>query len=86
VEAHIAGKNKPITVELVDIAKGGVRLRSLADEVRLDQRVTLTFLVAGKGRCSAEGHVARMHNGQEFVVALAKANPSFRDFVLSLTR
>jgi hypothetical protein len=86
VEVHIADSAKTIVVELVDIAKAGVRFRSLGEEVKVGQRATFTFTVEGQGNCSAEGQVARVHSGNEFIVVLEKANPKFRDFVLSLTK
>jgi hypothetical protein len=86
VEVHIGEKTKTIVVELVDIAKAGVRFRSLGEEVTVGERATFTFTVEGQGNCSAEGKVARVHAGNEFIVVLEKANPKFRDFVLSLTK
>jgi hypothetical protein len=84
VEVHIAGGKKPIIVELMDIAPGGIRFRSLSDEVRIGQRATFKFTVANHGDCAAEGTVLRIQPGGVFIVALERANRVFRDFVLSL--
>jgi PilZ domain-containing protein len=84
VEVHISGLEKPLIVELMDIAPGGIRFRSLTDQVRIDQRATFKFLAANHGECAAEGKVLRIHPGGVFIVALERANRVFRDFVLSL--
>lgn len=86
VEVRVSGRESPFIVELVDIAKAGVRFRSLGDPVELDQTATFSFMVEGTGKCSAEGRVARVEGGTEFIVVLEKANPRFRDFVLSLSK
>jgi len=84
VEVHISGLAAPLIVELMDIAPGGIRFRSLTDQVRLDQRATFKFHVADQGECAAEGKVLRIQPGGVFIVALESANRVFRDFVLSL--
>jgi hypothetical protein len=84
VEVHISGIAKPLIVELMDIAPGGIRFRSLTDQVRIDQRATFKFLAANHGECAAEGKVLRVQGGGVFIVALERANRVFRDFVLSL--
>ena len=84
VEVHISGLAKPLIVELMDIAPGGIRFRSLTDQVALDQRATFKFTAANHGECAAEGKVLRVQPGGVFIVALERANRVFRDFVLSL--
>ena len=85
VEVHIGGgDSKRLIVELMDIAPGGIRFRSLDDDVRLGQRAKFTFTVADHGQCAAEGSVLRTQPGGVFIVALERANRVFRDFVLSL--
>ena len=84
VEVHISGLAKPLIVELMDIAPGGIRFRSLTDQVTLDQRATFKFTVADHGDCAAEGKVLRVQPGGVFIVALERANRVFREFVLSL--
>jgi len=84
VEVHISGLETPLIVELMDIAPGGIRFRSLTDQVRLDQQATFKFHAADHGECAAEGKVLRIQPGGVFIVALERANRVFRDFVLSL--
>lgn len=84
VEVHISGIGAPLIVELMDIAPGGIRFRSLTDQVQIDQRATFKFVVANHGECAAEGKVLRIQGGGVFIVALERANRVFRDFVLSL--
>jgi len=84
VEVHISGLAKPLIVELMDIAPGGIRFRSLTDQVALDQRATFKFTAANHGECAAEGKVLRVQAGGVFIVALERANRVFREFVLSL--
>jgi len=84
VEVHISGLAAPLIVELMDIAPGGIRFRSLTDQVTIGQVATFKFHVADVGECAAEGKVLRIHPGGVFVVALERANRVYRDFVLSL--
>ena len=84
VEVHISGLAAPLIVELMDIAPGGIRFRSLTDQVRLEQKATFKFHVADHGECAAEGKVLRIQTEGVFIVALERANRVFRDFVLSL--
>jgi hypothetical protein len=78
------GLAAPLIVELMDIAPGGIRFRSLTDQVTIGQVATFKFHVADVGECAAEGKVLRIHPGGVFVVALERANRVYRDFVLSL--
>jgi hypothetical protein len=82
VEVHVSGLT--LIVELMDIAPGGIRFRSLTDQVTLGQVATFKFHVADVGECAAEGKVLRIHPGGVFIVALERANRVYRDFVLSL--
>jgi hypothetical protein len=84
VEVHISGLAMPLIVELMDIAPGGIRFRSLTDQVTVDQLATFKFHVANVGECAAEGKVLRIQPGGVFIVALERANRVYRDFVLSL--
>jgi len=84
VEGHISGLAAPLIVELMDIAPGGIRFRSLTDQVTIGQVATFKFHVADVGECAAEGKVLRIHPGGVFVVALERANRVYRDFVISL--
>ena len=84
VEVHISGVATPLIVELMDIAPGGIRFRSLTDQVGLGQVATFKFHVANVGECAAEGKVLRVQSEGVFIVALERANRVYRDFVLSL--
>lgn len=84
VEVHISGVATPLIVELMDIAPGGIRFRSLTDQVALGQVATFKFHVADVGECAAEGKVLRVQSEGVFIVALERANRVYRDFVLSL--
>jgi hypothetical protein len=84
VEVHISGLATPLIVELMDIAPGGIRFRSLTDQVGLGQVATFKFHVANVGECAAEGKVLRVQSEGVFIVALERANRVYRDFVLSL--
>src|SRR3954447_15808501 len=84
VEVHVSGVAAPLIVELMDIAPGGIRFRSLTDEVALGQIATFKFHVADVGECAAEGKVLRVQSEGVFIVALERANRVYRDFVLSL--
>src|ERR1700712_176962 len=77
VQIHLTGRSGALTVELVDLAEGGVRFRSLGDEARVDQRVWFTFLIAERGTCTAEGRILRVHPGGEFIVVLDRSNDVF---------
>ena len=84
VEVHISGLATPLIVELMDIAPGGIRFRSLTDQVGIGQVATFKFHVADVGECAAEGKVLRIQPDGVFVVALERANRVYRDFVISL--
>jgi PilZ domain len=84
VEVHVSGHTDAMTVELIDIAVGGVRFRTAANDVTVDQRARFMFVVAGSGACAAEGRITRINTGGEFIVELDKTSPAFRAFVSSL--
>ena len=84
VEVHVSGRQDALTVELIDIAAGGVRFRTAANDVAVNQRARFMFVVAGSGACAAEGRITRLHTGGEFIVELDKTSPAFRAFVSSL--
>jgi hypothetical protein len=84
VEVHLSGSDTPLTVELTDIAAGGVRFRALSNDVKVEQRAKFMFIAAGRGACAAEGHIIRVDKNGEFIVALDKTSPDFRAFVASL--
>ena len=85
VEVHVDDRPETLTVELIDIAAGGARMRPLATcAVSVDQRATFGFIVPGDRRCVATGRVARVQAGGDFVVVLDRSNPAFLDFLASL--
>jgi hypothetical protein len=84
VEVHLSGSADALTVELSDIAAGGVRFRAPASDVALGQRARFMFVVEGSGACAAEGPVTRLSPGGEFIVQLDKSSPAFQAFVSSL--
>jgi hypothetical protein len=84
VEVHLSGRDAPLTVELTDIAAGGVRFRAPSNDVKLEQRATFMFIAEGRGACAAEGHIIRVDANGEFIVVLDKTSPDFRAFVSSL--
>jgi PilZ domain-containing protein len=85
VEVHVDDPAQTLTVELIDIAAGGVRFRPLtAGGITVDRRATFGFIVPGGGKCVAGGRIGRVQNSGEFVVVLDRANPAFREFVRSL--
>ena len=84
VKVTLAGAADPITVELLDISLKGGRFHAFGDEVRVGQRAAFAFVVPDQGRCLAEGSVARIKRGGEFVVTLDETNDAFRAFVRQL--
>jgi len=86
VQIHVGGDRAPLTVELVDLAEGGVRFRALGDEgrARVGQRARFTLVLAGQDACTAEGRVVRVQAGGEIIVVLDRTNEAFRAFVASL--
>lgn len=86
VDVHIAGRPGPVTVEMMDIARRGVRFRALAEQPRVGEHASFSLFAAEHGRCSAEGRVARVQPGGEFIVTIDRANRSFKEFVDALAR
>ena len=84
VEVHLSGREAPLTVELTDIAAGGVRFRAPSNDVKLDQRAKFMFIAEGRGACAAEGRIIRVDKNGEFIVVLDKTSPDFRAFVAAL--
>jgi len=84
VEVHLSGRLDALTVELSDIAAGGVRFRAPASDVTVGQRARFMFVVEGSGVCDAEGSITRTNPGGEFIVELDQTSPAFRTFVSSL--
>jgi len=84
VELHVAGREQPVIVEVVDVSAGGVRLRALESAVRVAEQATLKFLLPGNRHCVAVGQVARVEKEREIILILKRANPAFKAFLASL--
>ena len=85
VEVHVDDRPETLTVELIDIAEGGARMRPLSTcDVTVNRRATFGFIVPGGGRCVAAGRVARVQASGDFVVVLDRSNPAFLDFLSAL--
>jgi hypothetical protein len=85
VKLQVTGRAGPMIVEIVDVSAGGLRLRSLGDEVRVTQRATLRFVLSDQRACVAGGQVTRVERGGAFVLALDETNDGFRSFLASLS-
>lgn len=85
VKLQVVGRAGSIIVEIVDVSAGGLRLRSLGDEVRVTQRATLRFVLPDQRPCTAGGRVMRVERSNEFVLALDETNDAFRSFLASLS-
>ena len=83
VEVHVSGLAAPLIVELMDIAPGGIRFRSLTDQVAWN-RGHLQVPRRGPRRMRGRRQSATRQSEGVFIVALERANRVFRDFVLSL--
>ncbi len=85
MKLQVAGRAGPIIVEIVDVSAGGLRLRSLGEEVRVTQRAALRFVLPDQRDCAASGRIARVERGGTFVLALDESNDAFRSFLASLS-
>jgi hypothetical protein len=85
VKLQVVGQTAPLIVEIVDVSAGGLRLRSLGDDVRVAQRATLRFVLSDQRACAVGGRVTRVERGGAFVLALEETNDAFRGFLASLS-
>jgi len=85
VKLQVIGRTAPIIVEIVDVSVGGLRLRSLGEEVHVAQRASLRFVLSDQRACAAGGRVTRVERGGAFVLALDETNDAFRGFLASLS-
>jgi hypothetical protein len=81
VEVRFAGRQAPLTVELMDISAGGGRFRFAASDVRVDERATFGFVVPDQRRCYARGRVVRVDSPGQFALSLDQANEAFLGFL-----
>jgi hypothetical protein len=84
VGVQIAGRPRPMTVELLDLSKTGGRFRCIGDRVRVDEVATVAFVLDDQRRCQAEGHVVRSDASGEFAIRLKRANAAFAAFLNQL--
>ncbi|HZL20393.1 MAG TPA: PilZ domain-containing protein [Polyangia bacterium] len=85
VKLLVAGHADPMIVEIVDVSAGGLRLRTLGDEMKVTERATLRFVLGDQRACTAGGRVTRVDRGGSFVLALDETNEAFRGFVALLS-
>ena len=85
VTLHVVGRAQPITVEIVDVSAGGIRLRALEDPLRVGERASLHFVLPEKRNCKAGGVIARAERRNESVLILDETNDAFRAFIASLS-
>ena len=85
MELHLAGRARPIFVEMVDISASGLRLRSLWDAVLVGQVATLRFVLSDLRSCAACGRVIRVERSGAFAIALDESNYAFCGFLTSLS-
>jgi PilZ domain len=84
VNVHVAWRNDPVTVQMVDIGAEGVRFRSGSGALRLDQEAAFGFVIPGRHVCVANGRVLRVGGDGEFVLSVERANAAFHGFLVSL--
>ena len=88
VNVHVAWRNAPVTVQLIDIGRDGARFRSLSGPMRLEQEAAFGFVIPGQHVCVANGRVVRLGErpGQkdEFVLSVDRANDAFHGYLVSL--
>jgi len=85
VTLHMRGRPRRLTVEIVDVSTGGVRLLAPGDTFRVGERGSLHFVLSEGRICVAEGHVLRVDESGGVVLALDEANAAFLEFLAALT-
>ncbi len=88
VNVHVAWRSDPVTVEMIDIGRAGVRFRSPTGALRLHQEAAFGFVIPAPAHrqavCVANGRVVRLGDNDEFVLSVERANDAFHGFVVSL--
>ena len=79
------GRSELLTVEIVDLSSGGVRLFAPDDTFRVGERGSLHFMLSGGRACAASGHVLRVDHAGGVVLAFDEANGAFLEFLAALT-
>jgi len=85
VTLHMKGRSALLTVEIVDLSSGGVRLFAPDDTFRVGERGSLHFMLSGGRACAASGHVLRVDQSGGVVLAFDEANSAFLEFLAALT-
>jgi hypothetical protein len=84
VGVQLAGRPRPITVELLDLSARGGRFRCLEERVRVAEAASVVFLLEDQSRCVAQGQVVRCGPNGEFALRLDGSNDAFLAFVSTL--
>jgi hypothetical protein len=88
VGVQLAGRELPITVEVLDLSARGGRFCCIDERVRVDVRVdqmaSLSFILQDQSRCFAQGRVVRSEPGGEFALRIEASNDAFRAFISQL--
>lgn len=84
VTLHMSGRARALTVEIVDLSRGGVRLLAPDESFRVGERGSLHFVLSEGRACAAEGRVLRIDQSG-MVLALEEANSAFLEFLAALT-
>lgn len=85
VTLHMRGRPRRLTVEIVDVSRGGVRLLAPDDTFRVGERGSLHFVLSEGRVCVAGGHVLRADQSGGVVLALDEANDAYLEFLGALT-
>jgi len=85
VTLHMRGRPRRLTVEIVDVSAGGVRLLAPGDTFRVGERGSLHFVLSEGRVCVAGGHVLRADQAGGVVLALDEANDAYLEFLSALT-
>jgi hypothetical protein len=80
----LAGRDSPITVELLDVSVSGGRFRCVGEKVRVADTATVAFVSQDQQRCSAEGQIVRADASGEFALRIETSNEAFAAFVSQL--
>lgn len=78
------GRPRALTVEIVDLSRGGVRLLAPDESFHVGERGSLHFVLSEGRACAAGGHVLRADESG-MVLALEEANAAFLEFLAALT-
>jgi len=80
VRVHVAGDQRPMTIELVEVSLGGGSFRALDDLPAVGQRAAFGFVVPDRSICLARGLVVRVQE-EGFALVFERVNGAFRGFL-----